>query len=59
MTSPLCEICLKYEIITPAEDVHHIDSFMNYSGYKRLEKAYNPSNLMSIGKGCHGKLHCK
>ena len=34
--------------ITPAIDVHHIDSFMNYEGLKRVEKAFNSNNLQSI-----------
>lgn len=54
---PLCEVCLAKGIITPAIDVHHIDSFMNYEGLKRLEKAYNYNNLQSICKECHTKLH--
>jgi 5-methylcytosine-specific restriction enzyme A len=54
---PLCEICLAKGIITPAIDIHHIDSFMNYDGLKRLEKAYNFRNLLSICKECHQKIH--
>jgi len=54
---PLCEVCLAKGIITPAIDIHHIDSFMNYDGLKRLEKAYNFANLLSICKECHQKIH--
>ena len=36
MANPLCEVCLANGIIKPAIDVHHIDSFMNYTGSKRL-----------------------
>lgn len=36
MANPLCEVCLANGIIKPAIDVHHIDSFMNYTGNKRL-----------------------
>lgn len=57
MKYPLCEICLHKGIITPAIDVHHIDSFMNYEGLDRIEKAYNISNLMSVCKACHQKEH--
>lgn len=57
LSNPLCEVCLSNEIITPAIDVHHIDSFMNYSNTKRLSKAYDSNNLMSICKECHSKLH--
>ena len=57
LASPLCEICLKQDKIVPAIDIHHIDSFMNYTGTKRLAKAYDFSNLMSICKECHAKEH--
>ena len=54
---PLCEVCLEEDKITPAEDVHHIDSFMNYTGANRLFKAYDYNNLKSVCKDCHGKIH--
>lgn len=57
MQQPLCEICLKNGVITPADDVHHIDSFLNYSGNQRLYKAFDFTNLMSVCKECHGKIH--
>ena len=57
MCDPLCEVCLLNDKITPAIDVHHIDSFMNYEGLKRVEKAFNSNNLQSICKECHQKLH--
>lgn len=53
MKSPLCEVCGK-ELAT---QVHHIDAFMKYTGDKRLEKAYDYNNLMSICDACHHKLH--
>lgn len=54
---PICEMCLKEGRTTLAEDVHHIDSFLNYQGSDRLWKAYDFSNLMSICKKCHGLIH--
>ena len=48
MQNPLCEICQQNGIINEAEHVHHIDSFMNYVGDKRLEIAFNFNNLQSI-----------
>jgi len=57
LEQPLCEVCLAKGIIKPAEDVHHLDSFMNYEGLKRLEKAYNYNNLQSVCKECHQKEH--
>jgi 5-methylcytosine-specific restriction protein A len=59
MQQPLCELCLAKGIIKPAEDIHHIDSFMNYTGTKRLAKAFDFNNLMSICKECHAKEHYK
>ena len=57
MNDPLCEICLSKGIIKPAVDIHHIDSFMNYTGNRRLETAYNYNNLKSLCKECHSELH--
>lgn len=57
MNNPLCELCLEKGIITPAIDIHHRDSFMNYQGVMRLYKAYDYSNLLSLCKECHSALH--
>lgn len=55
--NPLCQECLKEDIITPAIDVHHIDSFMNYEGLERLSVAYDINNLQALCKQCHQKKH--
>lgn len=57
MDQPLCELCLSKDKITPAIDVHHKDSFLNYEGLKRIEKAYDYANLLSVCKECHSYLH--
>lgn len=57
MSQPLCEICLEKGLVTPAIDVHHKDSFTNYSGAMRLYKAYSFDNLLSVCKKCHSELH--
>lgn len=54
---PLCEVCLSKGIIKPAIDVHHRDSYMNYTGDKRIEVAFNPDNLLAVCKQCHSELH--
>lgn len=59
LQQPLCELCLAKGIVTPAIDVHHIDSFMNYTGTDRLKYAFNFANLMSICKECHSLIHRK
>jgi 5-methylcytosine-specific restriction protein A len=50
-------MCLSEGKITPAIDVHHKDSFTNYTGNMRLYKAFDYSNLLSVCKECHSKLH--
>lgn len=57
MQNPLCEKCLAKGIVNPAIDVHHLDSFLNYSGLQRLDKAYDFNNLQSLCKDCHAELH--
>lgn len=58
MYNPLCEMCLKDERVTPAEDVHHITSFMTvYDPDTRLNLAFDYDNLMSLCKQCHQKIH--
>lgn len=57
MANPLCEICLSKGIVKPAVDVHHKDSFINYTDKTMMWKAYDFNNLMSLCKECHAKLH--
>lgn len=57
MSNPLCQKCLLKGKTTLAIDVHHIDSFMNYQGLKRTEKAYDINNLVSLCKECHAEEH--
>ena len=48
----LCVECKKRGIITPADTVHHIKPL-------RIDdsKAYDLSNLESVCRACHNKLH--
>lgn len=56
--SPLCEICEEKGLVVPAEDVHHIVSFMSTDDpCKRYDLAYDYDNLMSICKRCHQRIH--
>ena len=57
MANPLCEICLQRNKIVPAVDVHHINSFINYSGKQMKYMAYDFNNLLSLCKECHSWLH--
>ena len=57
MNNPLCELCLQKDKIVPAVDIHHRDSFTNYTGLARVAKAYDYNNLLSVCKECHSELH--
>ena len=60
MEHPLCEMCLKDNIITESSEVHHITPISNANdelGMKEL--GYNPNNLMSLCEFHHHQLHNK
>lgn len=58
ITNPLCELCLQEGRVKPAEDIHHIVSFMSvYDRTQRLHLAFDYGNLMSLCKQCHQKIH--
>jgi 5-methylcytosine-specific restriction protein A len=50
---PICQRCG----VRLSEHVHHIISFMNYSGYERIAVAYNSDNLMALCEPCHRLMH--
>ena len=57
---PFCELCAKKGVYyqTGATEVHHIvpiDSARTEEEAERL--AYSPSNLSSLCRACHSKLH--
>ncbi|WP_321425030.1 HNH endonuclease signature motif containing protein [uncultured Bacteroides sp.] len=56
---PLCEECLKNgEKVTAAVDIHHIISFMSTDNEElKYQLFYDYSNLMSLCKECHQKIH--
>lgn len=49
-THPFCEECFKRGILVPVDEVHHIVP-VSRGGTN------NPSNLMSLCKSCHNKIH--
>lgn len=56
--NPLCEVCKLKDIVTPAEDIHHIVSFMSTDDpVQRRFLAYDYDNLMSLCKSCHQSIH--
>lgn len=58
MSDPLCEMCLKEERTTPAEDIHHITSFMTVEDMTaRKALAFDYNNLMSLCDVCHQRMH--
>lgn len=53
-TFPVCELCGKEQ----SEEVHHSDSFMNYTNpIERDRVAFDPSNLLALCGLCHRRLH--
>ena len=55
---PLCEMCLEEGIVTPADDVHHIVSFMSVTDkHSRTYLAYDYNNLKSLCKKHHQLVH--
>lgn len=53
---PLCEECMKKNIVTPAQDVHHIESpFKNNTINHHLLLDFN--NLKALCKECHAEIH--
>ena len=56
--NPLCEMCEREGIVKPADDVHHIQSFMSVDDQdERIALAYDYDNLMSLCDECHTKVH--
>lgn len=54
---PYCECCMLDGKYVLATDVHHADSFLNYNGSLREEKAYDHNNLISLCTSCHCTYH--
>lgn len=56
---PLCEECLKNDIIVPASDIHHkLSPFdPNIGEMERWKRLLDYDNLTALCKDCHGKLH--
>ncbi|MDR1883004.1 MAG: HNH endonuclease [Prevotella sp.] len=56
--NPLCELCEKKGLTVPAEDIHHITSFMSTDNPEaRYHLAYDFGNLLSLCKVCHSLMH--
>lgn len=55
---PLCEDCLDNDKVKPAEDIHHLISFMSTDDPNQREfLAYSFSNLKALCKECHQLRH--
>ena len=52
--SYLCQNCLKQNILTPADMVHHIKELKDYP-----HLSLTLSNLVSLCNGCHNKKHIR
>lgn len=56
--SPLCEMCERKGKTVPAEDIHHMVSFMSTNDPdRRYALAYDMGNLLSLCKRCHQEVH--
>lgn len=55
MSHPLCEVCMRNNKTTPAEDVHHKETFTDKKDWQRY--AYDSNNLQALCKRCHGLIH--
>lgn len=55
--NPLCEICEIEGRITLAEEVHHLQSFVDYDDNEMLSFAFDANNLCSVCKKCHSRCH--
>lgn len=57
---PYCEICLSHKVVRPAEVVHHITEVeTGRTEQEQRSLAYAESNLQSLCKRCHNKLHAE
>ena len=61
---PLCEVCKvkgkveRKEILTLAEEVHHLRSFMTGQTYNERAMLFHDfNNLVSICRKCHNEIH--
>ena len=56
---PICENCYYNGCITPAEDIHHIQSpfLKGYTRIRKNELMFDYNNLMSLCKRCHSEYH--
>ena len=56
---PICENCYYNGCITPAEDIHHIESpfLKGYTRIRKNELMFDYDNLMSLCKRCHSEYH--
>ena len=59
ISHPLCEKCLEQNKVTPATDVHHINSPFDdgLTEEERIGRLMDVNNLMALCKECHGRLH--
>ncbi|MBQ3944240.1 MAG: HNH endonuclease [Alphaproteobacteria bacterium] len=56
---PLCEECLKHDIVTPASDIHHkLSPFdPNIGEMEQYRRLLDWNNLKALCKECHANLH--
>lgn len=59
-TNPICENCQKYNIITSADEVHHLVPFgTGKDEQTKWKLLLDHTNLISLCKECHLEFHTK
>ena len=57
---PLCEECLKNEVITSGVEVHHIKPISTASSiFEKQKLGFDYNNLQTLCKQCHREKHHK
>lgn len=57
---PLCEVCLRKDIIKPADHIHHIKPFLTgTTQFEKWDLLLNKDNLIAVCVPCHKELHRK
>lgn len=55
---PLCQDCMEKNLVTPAEEVHHIVPVESATSIQEMERLmFNPNNLASLCRECHKLRH--
>lgn len=55
---PLCQRCEADGLITPATEVHHVSPVEEALSYtEKVQRMYDPHNVVALCRDCHVKTH--